>query len=98
MRFLLAAMLACSAFAAEFKLPENFLVFDASKLHSAVATTRPMQSSSVIKKPTPVACGHIRILEVPNHVDPKMIQPFPASTDSRMPVFQGPPTCQAPNR
>jgi hypothetical protein len=97
MRLLLGSLFAASAFAAEFKLPENFLVFDASKLRGAVSTAKPMQIAS-LRKPTETVCAHIRVIEVPGDVDPGMVVPSHSYPESRMPALKPPPTCPTNDR
>jgi hypothetical protein len=97
MKLLLGTLFAASAFAADFKLPENFLVFDASKIRSAVSTAKPMQLASV-RKPTQTVCAHIRVMEVPDDVDPGMVLPSHGFPESPMPVLKPPPACPTNDR
>jgi len=96
----LGILLSAPCFAAEFKLPENFLVFDPSRLRSAVSKSAAQLSHPLLSPPRSKidACAHIRILPTPENVDPGIVLPAGARTSSKMPIVKGLPSCQHSSR
>lgn len=80
----------------ELKLPEHFLRFDITKLYSAVKSAPKVISQKILTPST--ACGHIRILPTNPEIDPGIQVPYKPQVQSRMPVLEGMPSCQAITR
>ena len=96
-KFLFGLAVSVSGYGAEFKLPENFLVFDPSRILSAMATAAPKAAPMLLASPkikTDI-CAHIRIITPPSDVDPRIALPEGNYTQSKMPILQAPPACQS---
>jgi hypothetical protein len=85
---------------AEYKLPENLLRFDVSKIYSAVAAGPKIQQAPILVQATPkeLSCGHIRILPANPDLDPGIALPNRSYRYSRMPMLKGMPACQTTER
>ncbi|MCX6609839.1 MAG: hypothetical protein NTW74_03185 [Acidobacteria bacterium] len=83
----------------EYKLPENFLRFNVSKIYAAVSNAPKSQPPVIVEAaPKEISCGHIRILPANPDLDPGMTLPKGAYIQSRMPVLKGMPACQTTGR
>jgi hypothetical protein len=83
----------------EYKLPENLLRFDVSKIYSAVSASPKVQATVLVQAtPKELSCGHIRVLPTNPDLDPGIALPDRKYPSSRMPVLKGMPSCQATER
>jgi hypothetical protein len=103
MRIFLAFAFCLSAWAqenpAEFKLPENFLRLDTSKLKlRPLLSTTAKPQTIFVPAPNQESCGHIRVLPVNPDMDPGIHLPWRTYVHSRMPILKGMPACETPQR
>ncbi len=83
----------------EYKLPENLLRFDVSKIYSVVSASPKVQSTVLVQAtPKELSCGHIRILPTNPDLDPGISLPNRTYPNGRMPVLKGMPACQTTGR
>lgn len=94
-----ALLLSMPLTAAEFKLPENFLKFDPSKLYAGIAKGSPQLKPLVLPAlPKAAVCVHARVIPLPADTDPAIALPYRDYPQSKMPILKPPPTCEAESR